>query len=40
MKILAIDIGGTSIKLCLSDERGSISNFREYESEANMEQTI
>lgn len=36
MKILAIDIGGTSIKLCLSDERGSISNFREYESETKM----
>src|SRR5690625_7313452 len=35
MKILAVDIGGTSIKLCLSDENGNIEIFQEYDSEAN-----
>ena len=34
MKILAIDIGGTSIKLCISNEQGTISEFREYDTEA------
>lgn len=34
MKILAADIGGTSIKLCISDEKGSIEIFREYDTES------
>lgn len=34
MKILAVDIGGTSIKLCLSDINGNIKSFQEYDSEA------
>lgn len=34
MKILALDIGGTSIKLCLSDDKGNIEIFQEYSSEA------
>ena len=34
MKILAIDIGGTSIKICLSDELGNTSAFKEIDSEA------
>ncbi|MBU8917887.1 ROK family protein [Bacillus sp. FJAT-29953] len=33
MEILAVDIGGTSIKLGLSDEKGNIKVFREYDSE-------
>lgn len=34
MKILAIDIGGTSIKMCLVDEKGNTSSFKEIDSEA------
>lgn len=34
MNVLAIDIGGTSIKLCLVNEKGLTSNFREIDSEA------
>lgn len=34
MKVLAIDIGGTSIKMCLSDEEGNTSAFKEIDSEA------
>ncbi|MCM3765098.1 ROK family protein [Neobacillus niacini] len=34
MKILAVDIGGTSIKLCLSNEAGKIDVFKEYDTES------
>ncbi len=34
VKILAADIGGTSIKLCISDEKGNIEVFKEYETES------
>lgn len=34
MKIAAVDIGGTSIKFCVTDENGSISVFREYDTES------
>ena len=34
IKIVAVDIGGTSIKMCLSDENGNISKFNEIDSEA------
>ncbi|MFS0864306.1 ROK family protein [Fredinandcohnia sp. 179-A 10B2 NHS] len=34
MKVLAADIGGTSIKLCVSDENGNIEGFREFDTEA------
>lgn len=34
MKIVAVDIGGTSIKICLSDEHGNISSFKEIDTEA------
>lgn len=33
LKILGVDIGGTSIKICISDEYGNIENFKEYDSE-------
>lgn len=34
MKIAAVDIGGTSIKFCVTDENGSISEFKEYDTES------
>ncbi|OLS01468.1 ROK family protein [Tissierella creatinophila] len=34
MKILAIDIGGTKIKSCISDENGKIDSFREIDTES------
>lgn len=34
MKIAAVDIGGTSIKFCVTDEIGSISKFKEYDTES------
>lgn len=34
VRILAVDIGGTSIKLCISDERGNIDVFKEYDTES------
>ncbi|WP_066306473.1 ROK family protein [Bacillus sp. FJAT-29814] len=34
MKVLAVDIGGTSIKLCLSNEAGKIDVFKEYDTES------
>lgn len=34
MIIAAVDIGGTSIKFCLTDENGRISAFREYDTES------
>lgn len=34
MKILAIDIGGTSIKACISDIDGNIENYQEFDSES------
>jgi glucokinase len=34
VKILAVDIGGTSIKVCLSNEAGKIEVFKEYDTES------
>jgi glucokinase len=34
VKIVAIDIGGTSIKTCLSDETGNIELFKEFDTES------
>lgn len=34
LKVLAIDIGGTAIKMCLVDAQGEISSFQEIDSEA------
>ncbi|MBA9028462.1 MULTISPECIES: ROK family protein [Bacillaceae] len=34
MRILAADIGGTSIKLGMSDEKGNIEAFKEYDTES------
>jgi glucokinase len=34
VKILAVDIGGTSIKACVSDLEGNIENFNEYDTES------
>ncbi len=34
VKILAADIGGTSIKLGISDHEGTIETFKEYDSES------
>ncbi|ALC89101.1 ROK family transcriptional regulator [Bacillus sp. FJAT-18017] len=34
MKIVAVDIGGTSIKVCLSDEAGNIELFKEFDTES------
>ena len=34
MKILAIDIGGTKIKSCISDRDGNIEHFRERDTES------
>ncbi len=34
MNVLAVDIGGTSIKICMSDNTGNTSEFKEFDSEA------
>lgn len=34
MNVLAIDIGGTAIKMCMVDENGTVSSFNEIDSEA------
>ncbi|WP_226036181.1 ROK family protein [Aquibacillus saliphilus] len=34
MKLVGVDIGGTSIKLCISNEKGAIEFFEEYDSES------
>lgn len=34
MKILAIDIGGTTIKACISDSKGNIEKYREFDTES------
>ena len=34
VKVLAIDIGGTAIKVCISDENGNIERYREFDTES------
>jgi glucokinase len=34
VKLLAVDIGGTSIKFGISDEEGKIKLFREFDTES------
>lgn len=40
VKILAADIGGTSIKVGMSDENGQIEVFKEYDTESKKVESI